>query len=179
MFFGPEGPFIIDHKMYTVEPVSLKELIVTDYRALMSFRVRKILMICSNYDAFILEEDGQIESQIYKEYIELNLSNPPQFLWVTSSSEAEKIMAEDNNVDMVMCMYNDKDRDIFDFAKKLKNGTLSADKNIDGASHTLLEGNTPPSRKTGHLLRRLYFQLERKCRTDSSDRKAVRRPDKR
>lgn len=107
--------------MNTVEPVSLKELIVTDYRALMSFRVRKILMICSNYDAFILEEDGQIESQIYKEYIELNLSNPPQFVWVTSSSEAEKIMsAENNHIDMVICMYNDKDKEIFTFARDLK-----------------------------------------------------------
>ena len=58
--------------MNTIEPVSLKELIVTDFRALMTYRVRKILMICSNYDAFILEEDGQIESQISREYVELN-----------------------------------------------------------------------------------------------------------
>ncbi len=106
--------------MNTIEPVSLKELIVTDFRALMHFRVRKILMICSNYDAFILEEDGQIESQIYKEYIELNLSNPPQFVWVTSSAEARKVMDEDARIDMVMCMYNDKDKGIFQFAENLK-----------------------------------------------------------
>ena len=106
--------------MNTVEPVSLKELIVTDFRALMSYRVRKILMICSNYDAFILEEDGQIETQIYKEYIELNLSNPPQFVWVTSSAEAEKALDKDSHIDMVICMYNDKDRGIFDFARNLR-----------------------------------------------------------
>ena len=115
--------------MNTIEPVSLKELIVTDFRALMSYRVRKILMICSNYDAFILEEDGQIESQIYKEYIELNLSNPPQFVWVTSSAEAEKVMETDENIDMVICMYNDKDRKIFDFAKELKSGTYGERQN--------------------------------------------------
>lgn len=109
--------------MNTIEPVSLKELIVTDFRALMSYRVRKILMICSNYDAFILEEDGQIESQISREYIELNLSNPPQFVWVTSSSEAEKVLDKDKHIDMVICMYNDKDRDIFDFARRLKTRT--------------------------------------------------------
>ena len=106
--------------MNTVEPVSLKELIVTDFRALMSYRVRKILMICSNYDAFILEEDGQIETQIYREYIELNLSNPPQFVWVTSSAEAEKALDKDSHIDMVICMYNDKDRGIFDFARNLR-----------------------------------------------------------
>ena len=106
--------------MNTVEPVSLKELIVTDFRALMSFRVRKILMICSNYDAFILEEDGQIESQIYKEYLELNLSNPPQFVWVTTSAEAETVMASDDNIDMIICLYNDRDRNVFRFTKALK-----------------------------------------------------------
>ena len=63
--------------MNYIEPVLLKELKEADYESLIQYRVRKILMICSNYDAFILEEDGQIESQIYNEYIELNLSNPP------------------------------------------------------------------------------------------------------
>ena len=144
--------------MNTVEPVSLKKLIVTDYRALMSFRVRKILMICSNYDAFILEEDGQIESQIYKEYIELNLSNPPQFLWVTSSAEAEKVMSEDKNVDMVICMYNDKDKEIFNFAKKLKNGTFSADKGIDGDS---APSNNIPFILLTHFSREIHRRLEK------------------
>ena len=43
--------------------------------SLMRSRIRKILMICSNYDAFSLEEDGRVESQIVSEYRELNLSN--------------------------------------------------------------------------------------------------------
>ena len=42
------------------EPILLKELRGTDYKSLIKFRVHKILMICSHYDAFILEEDGQI-----------------------------------------------------------------------------------------------------------------------
>ena len=67
--------------MNAMEPVLLKELNPTEYESLINYRIRKILMICSNYDAFILEEDGQIEAQIYKEYIELNLSNPPKFIW--------------------------------------------------------------------------------------------------
>ena len=46
--------------MNTVEPVLLKELYATDYESLIDYRIRKILMICSNYDAFILEEDGKM-----------------------------------------------------------------------------------------------------------------------
>ena len=92
--------------MNTVEPVMLKELRGTDYKSLIKFRIRKILMICSNYDAFILEEDGQIESQIYREYIDLNLSNPPQFLWVQTSAQAREILNTVVGIDMVMCLYN-------------------------------------------------------------------------
>ena len=78
--------------MNTIEPVLLKEIHATDYESLISYRIRKILMICSNYDAFILEEDGQIEAQIYREYIELNLSNPPKFIWVKTAAEARELL---------------------------------------------------------------------------------------
>ena len=65
-----------------------------DYDSLIKFRIRRILMICSNYDAFIMEEDGQIESKVYKEYVGLNMSDPPQysmsFIVAISSSEITK-----------------------------------------------------------------------------------------
>ena len=96
--------------MNTPEPVMLKEQNQTDHESLINFRIRKILMICSNYDAFILEEDGQIESQIYREYIDLNLSNPPKFLWVQTSAEAREALNSIVGIDMVMCMYNAGDR---------------------------------------------------------------------
>ena len=87
--------------MNTIEPVSLKTLKTTDYASLIKFRIRKILMICSNYDAFILEEDGQIETQIYREYIDLNLSNPPRFIWATTSADAERIIAAVSTINAV------------------------------------------------------------------------------
>ena len=77
-------------------------------------------MICSNYDAFTLKEDGRIESQVIGEYRELNLSNPPTFIWATSSKEARKVIDADSEIDMIMCMYNDRDKGIFDFAADLK-----------------------------------------------------------
>lgn len=106
--------------MNIIEPKLLKELKETDYKSLMKFRVRKILMICSHYDAFILEEDGQIETQIYKEYIDLNLSNPPKFVWVTTSSQARETLKTESGIDMVICMYNVGDKGIFHFADEMK-----------------------------------------------------------
>jgi hypothetical protein len=106
--------------MNTVEPVMLKELRGTDYKSLIKFRIRKILMICSNYDAYILEEDGQIESQIYREYIDLNLSNPPQFVWVQTSAQAREVLNTVVGIDMVICLYNVGDKEIFTLASELK-----------------------------------------------------------
>ena len=77
-------------------------------------------MICSNYDAFTLEEDGRIESQVIGEYRELNLSNPPMFIWANSSEQARKVIESDSEIDMVMCMYNDQDKEVFSFAADLK-----------------------------------------------------------
>lgn len=106
--------------MNSIEPVLLKELIETDYASLISYRVRKILMICSNYDAFILEEDGQIESQIYREYVDLDLSNPPKFVWVTTSEEARSTLNESDDIDLIISMFNMGDRDVFTLASDIK-----------------------------------------------------------
>ena len=106
--------------MNTIEPKLLKELKNADYDSLMGFRVRRILMICSNYDAFILEEDGQIETQIYKEYIDLNLSTPPTFVWVKTSAEAREVLQTTVGIDMIICMYNSGDNDVLTLASDLK-----------------------------------------------------------
>ena len=41
------------------------------YTTLMQKRVRRILLVCNNYDSFALEEDGRIDVQIAQEYAEL------------------------------------------------------------------------------------------------------------
>lgn len=106
--------------MNTIEPKLLKELINADYDSLIGFRVRRILMICSNYDAFILEEDGQIETRIYNEYIDLNLTTPPTFVWVQTSAQAREVLQTTVGIDMVICMYNSGDNDVFTLAAEIK-----------------------------------------------------------
>ena len=54
----------------------------------MKYRIHKILLVCCSYDGYILEEDGHIESQINREYLELNMSNPPSVTRVCSTVEA-------------------------------------------------------------------------------------------
>lgn len=93
----------------------------TDYQSLMRIRIRRILLVCNNYDSFSLEEDGRIESRITSDYAELNLSNPPSITRAESTVEALDIVEKDGNgFDLVITMYNVGDVDVFDFSRRMK-----------------------------------------------------------
>ncbi len=89
------------------------------YKELMQKRIHKVLLICSSYDAFVLEEDGRIEEQIFNEYVSLNLRYPPFFVRVHSSKRAlEEINKGD--VNLIIAMPSITDVDLFDFARHIK-----------------------------------------------------------
>ena len=60
----------------------------TEEISLMSNKIRRILLICNNFDSFSLEESGRIEEQITREYAELNLSAPPSISRVETTMDA-------------------------------------------------------------------------------------------
>jgi hypothetical protein len=62
------------------------------YQDLMQKRIINVLLICSNYDAFMLEEDGRINEKIFLEYTSKNLRYPPQFTQASSSEEAFELV---------------------------------------------------------------------------------------
>ena len=39
-----------------------------DTTSLMARRIRRILLVCNNYDNFSLEEDGRLDARISREY---------------------------------------------------------------------------------------------------------------
>lgn len=100
---------------------SLKELVLRDtpYADLMNKRIYNVLLIATNYDAFMLEDDGRVDEQIFNEYTELNLSMPPRFTQVTTEEEALASMAN-RNFELVIVMPNMAGRDIFAAAKSIK-----------------------------------------------------------
>ena len=87
---------------------------------LMARRIRRILLVCNNYDKFALEEDGRIEPRITAEYSELNLSNPPVFVRAESTVEALEMMENGAQFDLVITMYNVGEVDVFDFSRRVK-----------------------------------------------------------
>ena len=88
--------------------------------ALMSKRIRRILLVCNNYDNFSLEEDGRLDMRIAREYSELNLSNPPVFERVSSTAEALEKVKGEGPWDVVIAMYNAGGADVFSFAHQVK-----------------------------------------------------------
>ncbi len=93
--------------------------IIQDYTELMMRRVRRILLVCNNYDSFSLEEDGHIEELISHEYAELNLSNPPSITRAESTVDAIKIL-EKESFDLIITMYNVGELDVFGFSEQAK-----------------------------------------------------------
>lgn len=91
----------------------------TSFSLLMQKRIRKVLVLCSNYDFFTLEEDGRIDEQIFNEYVSLNLRYPPIFIHADSSDKAMSIL-ENEEIDLIIPMLSIKDVDTFVFAKNLK-----------------------------------------------------------
>ena len=86
----------------------------------MARRIRRILLVCNNYDSFSLEEDGHIEAQITQDYAELNLSNPPSIVRAESTLEALEILRGDTRFDLIITMYNVGKLDVFGFSVQAK-----------------------------------------------------------
>lgn len=100
----------------------------SNFTSLMARRVKRILLVCNNYDSFALEEDGRIEVQIAQEYAELNLSNPPSIVRAETTLEALMLLNGQRDdgqgtkepFDLILTMYSVGEIDVFDFAKQAK-----------------------------------------------------------
>jgi len=89
------------------------------FTTLMLKRIYNVLIISSVYDAFILEEDGRIEEQIFYEYMSLNLRYPPRFFNVTSEKKAIEIL-DTESIDLIITMLSAEEKDTFQLADEIK-----------------------------------------------------------
>jgi hypothetical protein len=71
------------------------------FKQLMQNRIHKVLIVCSNYDYYMLEEDGRIDERIFNEYTDLNLRYPPSLLQANSAKNAIKVL-ENEKIDLVI-----------------------------------------------------------------------------
>lgn len=89
------------------------------YYDLMKFRVREILLVSTQYDAFVLEEDGRLSEQIFNEYLDLNLQFVPRIKRVSSAEEAFASLRK-RMYDLVITMPLISDMDTIEFGRRIK-----------------------------------------------------------
>ncbi|MDE5751788.1 MAG: phosphoenolpyruvate synthase, partial [Duncaniella sp.] len=85
----------------------------------MQRRIFNVLLIASAYDAFMMEEDGRVEEQLYFEYTSLNLSSPPRVTRALNSAEALEIMKA-KSFDLVIMMPGNDVSETFTGARRIK-----------------------------------------------------------
>ncbi len=91
----------------------------TSFELLMQKRVQYVLLICSRYDAFIMEEDGKIDEKVFNDYVSFNLRYPPRFIHVTSAAKAMEALGT-RQIDLVINMLSISDQDPFELSLEIK-----------------------------------------------------------
>lgn len=91
----------------------------TAFQNLMQLRIFNVLLIASPYDAFMMEEDGRVEEQLYFEYVSLNLSSPPRVTRVSNIPDALYALAT-KHFDLIIAMPGVDISETFNGAKDIK-----------------------------------------------------------
>ena len=81
------------------------------FKELMQNTIHNVLIVCSNYDFYLLEEDGRMDEQIFNEYTALNMRNPPNFLHAYTTKKA-LLKLEKHKVDLVIIWLDSSKRAI-------------------------------------------------------------------
>jgi hypothetical protein len=102
---------LLDLRNHEFEEVAFGEL--------MQNRINRILIVCSNYDYYMLEEDGRIDERIFNEYTDLNLRYPPNFVHANSAKRAIKLMNE-VKIDLVITWLDIGNYNAFETSKDIK-----------------------------------------------------------
>jgi CheY-like chemotaxis protein len=104
-----------------METRSIKKLYFKDtsFANLMKHRIYNVLLFASKYDAFVLEEDGRIDEQMFNEYTSLNLRYPPRFTLVSTEEEANTLL-QSRSFELIISMPSGDSINPFEWAKLVK-----------------------------------------------------------
>jgi len=92
------------------------------FRELMPWRVRRLLLVGSRYDFFLLWEDGQLGQHVLSEWLHVHLSSTSWITLVSSGSEALERLAE-KEYDLAVVTPHLRDTDPIELAHKLRSAS--------------------------------------------------------
>jgi hypothetical protein len=88
-------------------------------RDLMPHQVADVLLVSAPYEAFILEQDGQLTEQVFLRYSDLHLPTPPRFTHATSGEAAVELLRR-RRFDLVIAMSSLADVDVNALGRRIK-----------------------------------------------------------
>ena len=94
---------------------------IKKFQKLMRFKIRDILLVSSIYDYYLFEEDGRLYELIRSEYQNLNLSQAPEIVHVTTGKEAlEMLKSNAGDFDLIITTLHIEDMHVLKFAQEVK-----------------------------------------------------------
>ncbi|MDD4397624.1 MAG: pyruvate, phosphate dikinase, partial [Sphaerochaetaceae bacterium] len=70
---------------------------------LMLQHIFNVLLVCTDYDRFLIEKDGRIEEQLFYEYTNLGLTSPPKISHAENADQALELLGS-RQFEMVIMM---------------------------------------------------------------------------
>lgn len=89
------------------------------FQDLMRHRVRHILLVSSLYDSFILTEDGHVNEALMRQFVDLNLSENPDLMRVSSGKEALAMATDEGRCDMIIASLQVGDMNAAELASRV------------------------------------------------------------
>ncbi|MBP7868271.1 MAG: hypothetical protein KA419_20270 [Acidobacteria bacterium] len=106
--------------MTPTKPTELmEEFYPSRLQALMPFKVRKVLLISSLYDAFMMEEDGRLADLLARTYKQQDLGYVPS-IYRASGGQAALEMLREDAYDLAVTLQRLGDMDPFTFGREAK-----------------------------------------------------------
>lgn len=90
------------------------------FQDLMQMKIKEILLVSSIYDLYLFEEDGRLYELIRNEYQDLELSQSPDIIRVSSAKEANAVLNGKRKIDLVITTLHIEDSTPVKFAESVK-----------------------------------------------------------
>ena len=90
------------------------------FQDLMRRRVRRLLIVSSVYDSFILEEDGGLDEGLVSEYVGLNLVHLPRMYRAATGATALSLARKERGFDLIITTHRLGDMDAHRFVEELR-----------------------------------------------------------
>ncbi len=90
------------------------------FQDLMQMKIKEILLVSSIYDLYLFEEDGRLYELIRNEYQDLELSQSPDIIRVSSAREANAVLNGKRKIDLVITTLHIEDSTPVKFAENVK-----------------------------------------------------------